>query len=171
MSLLNRLLEDIGTGTGASFTAGAGEQFATPFVFKGKKKKTISEVSVSYTPEKRKELYEKYLKEFPQYKSKVERYVNVFEAYDLKSILDGIDKAEKFSKVGEALQEEISKIDSVLDDLQYEADEEGDKEMSDKFRELELSYYKISKVVDKVYQAMEDVVAVMEKVKEKLKEN
>ena len=101
----------------------------------------------------------------------MERYVNVFEAYDLKSILDGIDKAEKFSKVGEALQEEISKIDSVLDDLQYEADEEGDKEMSDKFRELELSYYKISKVVDKVYQAMEDVVAVMDKVKEKLKEN
>ena len=91
MDLLSSLLEEIATGTGSSFTPGAGEQIATPMAF-GKKRsrkeklkrlfirKGISEagVRISHTPEKIEQEYQKYSKELTVYQGRVERYINIF---------------------------------------------------------------------------------------------
>jgi hypothetical protein len=175
MSLISSLLEEMGTGTGATFAYGSGEQVATPFAFRAASKRVKrsikeSDLSISYTPEKRVELYEKYLKAFPDYKSKVERYVNIFEAYDIKGIMDDITKAEQFAKVGEKLESELMKIDDTLTTIREEYYDEGEKELSDKAGDLSGSYWKIRKSVDQIYQAMEDITALISKIKDKLED-
>ena len=55
--------------------------------------------------------------------------------------------------------------------MQDQLYDEGDKEGSKKYQELENAYYKLARSVDKIYSAMEDIVAVMEKTKQKLDDN
>lgn len=175
--MLNSLLEEMTTSSdGACFNDGNGEQYATPFAFRIKSKKVKRSIpealdNVSYTPEKQEEVYQKHLKSFDNYKGKAERYINVFEAYDLKEIMDGISNVEKFVEVGEKMESELDKICNVLDDIQYDSYEAGDKEFSKKAQELSGSYWKIKSSVDKISQAMGDIVSLMSKVKEKLEDN
>lgn len=175
MSLISSLLEEVSTGAGAEFTAGSGEQGATPFAFRAaskRVKRTIkeSDLSISYTPEKRAELYDKYLKALPEYKSKVERYINIFEAYDIKGIMDDTNKAEQFAKVGEKLESELMKIDDILTTIREDYYDDGEKELSNKAGDLSGSYWKLRNSIDQIYQAMEDITALISKIKEKLKQ-
>ena len=173
MSILSSLLEEMTTGTGAVFTPGEGEQFATPNAF-GKKKKVrirkgLSEagVEISLTPEKAKSEYDKYLKDFDGYKSKVERYINVVEAMDIKTIIEDTTKLDQIAKVGEKMTEELQKIEDILSDIQYDMYEAGDKEGSKKVSDLEGSYWKLKKSADSIYQLAEDIVDLVNKIKRK----
>lgn len=169
--MLSSLLEEISTGTGAAFAPGAGEQTASPFAFKRKRRIREAAPMLSYTPENMWDTYQKYQKAFPDYKSKVERYINIFDGYALKDILDDITKAEQFATLGEKMQTELRKICDTLSEMQDQLYDEGDKEGSKKYQALENAYYKIERAVDGVYQAMEDVAAALKKIKEKLDDN
>lgn len=171
MRLLTSLLEEMTTGTGASFNPGQGEQIATPLAFGSKKRprrmtlrKNLEEV-ISYTPEKRDELFQKYLKALKEYQGKVERYINSFEAYSIGDMLDNTEKAEQFASIGEKLYEELSKIDSLLSDLVDESEDE-DPELSKKISALENTYWRLIRPLDAVYDAMQDITGIISKLKE-----
>lgn len=176
--LLKSLLEDISTGGagGATFTPGQGEQIATPFAFGSKKKpkkltvrKDLFEagVEVSYTPEKREEIYQNYLKDISTSQDKTQRYINAFQNYAIGDIIDNLEKAEQFSKLGEKMYDEFGKASDLLEEVAEQIyDEEGDKEERDKFRNLSASYWSIQRAVDIVYETMKDLVNIFTKLRE-----
>lgn len=169
MISLNSILEDIATGTGSSFNAGAGEQVASPFAFKKRIRRRLKEapVEISYTPEKRKETYEKLLKEFPEKKKQVERYINQFEAFDIKGLMDETEKASKFAQIGEKFESELGKADDILSDMAEDAYESNEKREHDELKRLSEEYYKLKRTVYRISDAMEDIIRLIEKIKEK----
>ena len=141
MPLLRSLLEEMTTGTGAEMTPGAGEQIASPFAFKRKrrlirKKLTEAEVEVSYTPEGWSKEFDKCVAAMKDFKAKVERFINVFEAYEMKEMIDNADKLKQFVKLGEALGDGLWKVNKKLWDLADQADEDNRKEEYKKAMEL-----------------------------------
>ena len=155
--MLQSLNEELGQ---AAFPGGEGEQH-----WGGKRKRRYMKENVSYTPEKRTELIDKYNKSVSDYKGKVERYINIFKGFNLEDLTINTESAKKFVKTGEALVEEFRKISKILWDIIDQYDEEGDNASANKVTVMEEEYDKFKTVVEDVYSAMEDIISIMEKIK------
>lgn len=170
MSLLKSLLEEMGTvstGTGAAFTPGQGEQIASPFAFKKKKKIKEATPDIVYSEELIDKIYAEHLKKLPEMQKKLERYLNVFEAYNVREIIEDTTKAEKLGQLGEQLYEQIYAMGSKIEDAKWSAEDLKDgrkryKELSS----LEDSYKGLADAAEAAYQAVNTIVEAIEKAKE-----
>jgi hypothetical protein len=182
MGLLSSLLEDVATGTGAAFTPGQGEQIATPFAFKKRRKvRVMKEADVSYTPEERTRLYDKYTNELKKWENDVKIYTNKFEGYAIGDIMENVEEAKRFQKVGEKLEEAkrfqkvgekleeaLTKIYDIIDGIAWQySDEEDDNVNYDKFSKVSAIYHNLYKSTYKIQDTMGDIVSLIEKIKEK----
>ncbi len=168
-SLIHLLNEENATGIGAFFSPGDGEQYGSAKAFGKKKflvKKKLKE-EISFTPEKRDEFYKKTESEYPKFKQEVERYINIFSGFNMGEMLDNIDKAKKFVVAGETIEKKIESISKRLwDDADVWSEEDNHSEYS-KTIALEDKYSKLKDSVYKIYDAMEDIIRLFEKIKEK----
>ena len=82
-------------------------------------------------------------------------------------MLDNIDKAKKFVVAGETIEKKIESISKRLwDDADVWSEEDNHSEYS-KTIALEDKYSKLKDSVYKIYDAMEDIIRLFEKIKEK----
>lgn len=155
------------TGTGASFTPGSGEQYATNRAFRKKKKKLSEEVS--YTPEKREQLYSSFEKAYDKYKSDVERYINVFKGFSIEELMSSDQKALKIKSEGEALERKFNLAERTLDNIAYQYDEEEDSVNFKKCMDLSNKYGAIKDSCYYIVDGIGDILEVINKVKEHIK--
>jgi len=167
-SLTYLLKEENATGTGASFSPGSGEQYGSAKAF-GKKKllvrKKLKE-DVSFSPEKREEFYKKCESEYSKSKQEVERYINIFNGFNMGEMMENIDKAKNFVKVGETIEKKFESISKRLWDDADAWDEEGNHDEYSKTISLEDKYSKLQNSVYKIYDSMEDIIRLFEKLKD-----
>lgn len=114
--------EESSTGTGASFSAGQGEQFATPFAFVRKKlkanegkslvgiTKSILSEDVRFTKDKSKELLDKYEKDLEKYKSASKVLYGKFSSFSLGDLLEE-SNINDFKRVADAADKLFNKTD------------------------------------------------------------
>jgi hypothetical protein len=141
LEMLRSIEEETSTGTGASFSAGQGEQYATPNAFKRKNK--IKE-DLSYTTDKAKSLFEKHSKDLSNYESQAERFLNVVENFALGDLLEEGGE-EKLDKIGDGIEAVSNKVSNIYDDLIRIGDdmEEQDESLHDSAADLSSQYHKL----------------------------
>jgi len=130
----------IGTGTGASFSPGAGEQFMSNAWVGGRKKKKKIKESVSYTPEKREAFYKEAESKLDENKKNFEKYSNIVAALSFEEFITDENKIKKLIKAGEVMSDKFNDIYNKLEDFGMDFREEDDKEKSDKYDELAGDY-------------------------------
>lgn len=168
-SLIYLLNEENATGIGTPFSPGDGEQYGSTKAFGKKKllvKKKLKE-EVSFTPEKRDEFYKKCESEYSKSKDEVERYINIFSSFNIGDMMENLDKAKKFISAGETIEKKFDSISKRLWDDADAWDEEDNHSEYSKTLALEDKYSKLKDSVYKIYDGMEDIIRLFEKIKEK----
>ncbi len=165
-SILEMTATAAGPGT-ATFTPGQGEQTASNFGFKKKRKKLSEEVS--YTPQKREEIYKKAQDEFDKNKSDVERYLNIFKSFSIDELLENDAKAKKIISAGEAMESKFDKISGDLESSGYSYEDEDDQQKYNEYMELRNKYESLRDSCYTLHDTLNDIVDLVEKNKDKLK--
>lgn len=170
MELVKLLLEDvITTGTGAAFTPGQGEQYATPFAFgKGKKKKRMPIIrrrifeETEYTPEAGKVEYEKLNKALAEATTRVDRFLKAFKGFSVERMLSNKSAVDQLKKLGENIWQNLEDIHDSADELAWAAQEKGDREgyknytgITNSCRGLQETLNKVGEVIDSIQKASE----------------
>jgi len=144
--ILKSIDEESATGTGASFSPGQGEQYATPKTFDRKKinRKKIKE-DVSYTPDKAKSLLEQYDKDFSNYQSQAERLFNIVQGFSLGDLLEqgGEDKLDKISDTIEKLQNKVTDIYDNCENIAEDMYDNGENDLKNLGRTISSKYHKL----------------------------
>ena len=172
MELIKLLLEDvITTGTGAAFTPGQGEQYATPFAFgkRGGKKKRMPSIrkrifeETEYTPEAGKVEYEKLNKALLEVTSRVDRFIKAFRGFSVESMLSNKSSVEKLKNLGERIWENLEDIHDTADDLAWKAEEKKDREGYKNYTEITNSCRGLQKSLDTIGEAIDAIQKAAEK--------
>lgn len=113
-----------------------------------KQLKVIKEEYATYTPEKAKELIDKYEKEFDTYRSQAERLYNVMDGFTIGDLLEdrGEDKLKKIHDAAYKLHDKANKLWNLLsDDIGADMSDQDERELSDKAREIGEKYNELYK--------------------------
>lgn len=173
MELVKLLLEDvITTGTGAAFTPGQGEQYATPFAFgKGKKKKRMPIIhrrifeETEYTPEAGKVEYEKLNKALAEATTRVDRFLKAFKGFSVERMLSSKSAVDQLKKLGENIWQNLEDIHDSADELAWTAEEKGDRDGYKNYTEITNSCRGLQETLNKVGEALDAIQKASEKLK------
>lgn len=151
------ILEMSSTGTGSSFSSGTGEQFATKFAFK-KKRKNIKE-SVSYTDEQVSKFIDQYESGKNKLKADLSRNVNLLMSLMVEDIFENYEKVENIKKEIEKISDLTQKIYDKFEDIRMDM-YDADNTDSDLYKKLE----KIVNSTDKIHSYSEVFLKIIENI-------
>ena len=120
---------------------------------------------VGYTPEKAREIIEKNKKDYHGYKDQADRLFNIFSNIALGDILvkGGNEQVKKIERTCEILEEKLRKIQNLLeDDISYDMEEAGEKELSEEASKLGNHYNHLNKHIDAIQSAASKIVDVID---------
>lgn len=155
----NKLKEMTGTGSGAAFSPGAGEQNNGPASFVGGKRKKKLKETVSFTPEKRESIINDAEGKLKENESTFKRYANLVVSFSFMDLLENRGKVDKAIQTGELLKSKFTKISEQCYDIAESYEDEGGHsdpnykkadELSTKYDELSMWSDKIKELVDAV---------------------
>lgn len=174
MELVKLLLEDvITTGTGAAFTPGQGEQYATPFAFgkRGGKKKRMPIIrkklfeDTPYTAEAGEDEYKKLSTAVAEATSRVDRFINSFKGFSIEKMISSPDSVEQLRKLGERLYDNLGELHDTADELAWKAEEAGDKQGYTKYSQLTNVCRGLQESLSNISSALEAIVKATENIK------